>query len=439
MSKIALVFPGQCSHHVGMGNALCEESNAAKDAFDEASDILGYDMRKLCRQGSLSELNKMEIMFPAILTAGVASYRAMCEQLNAEAVFLAGHSLGEYTALVCSGAVRFSHMLGVVRKRGQLAQKIADNGTGLISIIDGVPSEQVQLLCDQAVQEGRTVSISAYNSQSQVAICGICEDVEFIENELIKAKATITPLFFSPPFHSSLMLEIVDELKETLGSIEYRAFSIPVIANTNAKPYPSEKVIAEYLCQQIVKPVQWKATLDFFAQTQVDKIFDMGPQAILANLVKQYNPAISVYSFAQREERAALKRAIPLKWHDSGSGKRSVYTIVTRCMAMAVSTRNANDNDEEYQKGVIYPYEQLEALQSDIEQSGSAPTEEQVRKALAHLHIIFQTKYLPANEQIRRYEVLLSGQDADEGRLVREFLNEMYAEQMISSGNGHND
>lgn len=427
MGKIALLFPGQGAQHIGMGVALREESHAAKDTIDEASDVLGYDMYKLCKQGSITELNKMEVMFPAIMTVSVASFRAMCEQLDVEVDFLAGHSLGEYSALVCSGAVSFPDMLRVVRKRGQLAQKIADAGTGFMTIVDGVFSDQVQLICDQAAEEGRTVSVSAFNSQLQVTISGIGEDVEFIESELIKAKAVITPLFFSAPFHCSLMQQIVGELEETLNGVDYYPLSIPVVANIDAKPYPSEKAIVEYLCRQIVQPVQWKATLDFFAREQVDRIFDIGPQAILANLSKQDNSAISVYCFSQEGEREALRRAIPQKWQ-GGNDKRSVYNIVTRCMAMAVSTRNANDNEQEYQHGVIKPYEHMEALQHSIEQFGTAPTEEQIGDALAQLRSIFQTKHVTQSEQIRRYEVLLSELDARESRIIRTFLNTMYPE-----------
>jgi [acyl-carrier-protein] S-malonyltransferase len=426
MGKIALVFPGQGSQHIGMGVALRKESHAAKDTIDEASDVLGYDMHKLYKQGSITELNRMEIMFPAIMTVGVASFRTMYEQLEVEVSFLAGHSLGEYTALVCSGAVSFPDMLRVVRKRGQLAQKIADAGIGFMSIVDGVPGDQVLLLCDQVAEEGRTVSVSAFNSQRQVTISGVGEDVEFIESELIRAKAAITPLFFSAPFHCGLMQQIVGELEETLNSVDYQPLLVPVVANIDARPYPSEKAIVEYLCLQIVRPVQWKATLDFFAQEQVDRIFDMGPQAILANLSKQNNSAISVYCFAQEGEREALRRAIPQKWQGSDNGKRSVYNIVTRCMAMAVSTRNANDNEQEYQHGVIKPYERMEALQHSIEQSGTAPTEEQIGDALVQLRSIFQTKHVPESEQIRRYEVLLSEQDACESRIVSTFLNTTY-------------
>lgn len=428
MSKTAFIFPGQGSQHIGMGIAICDESSAARDVFNEASDVLGYDMHKLCKQGHASEFGRLELLFPAILTVGVASYRTMCDEMDVQADFLAGHSLGEYTALVCGGAVRFSDMLKVARKRGQLAQTIANKGTGYMSIIDDVSVEWVQQLCDQFKKDGRTVSISAYNSQSQVAICGLSEDIELAENELIEKNATITPLFFSPPFHSSLMQEIVDELREVLCAIEYHLFSTPVIANIDARPYPSEKVIVEYLCRQIVQPVQWKQTLDFLAQAQVSKIFDMGPQAILANLVKQYKPTISSYSFAKKEEREALRRTVPSKWQRTDIKGGTVYNIVTRCMAMAVSTCNRNDNDDEYQSGVIYPYEQLQVLQRKVEESNTAPTEEQICESLAWLYKILETKRVPLNEQLQRYEILFSELNFEVSRVGRNFLRKLYEE-----------
>ena len=297
-----------------------------------------------------------------------------------------------------------------------------------MSIIDDVSVEWVQNLCEQFKRKGRDVSISAYNSQSQVAICGLSEDIEFVESELMEKNATVTPLFFSPPFHSGLMQEMVDELRDVLCAIEYRPFSTTVIANIDARPYPSEKVIVEYLCRQIVQPVQWKQTLDFLAQEQVSKTFDMGPQAILANLVKQYKPTISSYSFAKKEEREALKRTVPSKWQHIDTKGRTVYNIVTRCMAMAVSTCTYNNIDDEYQRGVVQPYEQLQTLQRKVEQSDIPPIEEQICESFSCLYKIFETKRVPLNEQLQRYEILLSELNFEESRAGRSFLRKMYEE-----------
>ena len=428
MSKTAFVFPGQGSQHIGMGNAICEESSAAKDTFNEASDVLGYDVFNFCKCGKVSEFNKMEVIFPTILTVGVASYRAICQQMNVQVDFLAGHSFGEYTALACSGAVQFSDMLKVVYKRGQIAQRVADKETGYMSIIDNIPITWVQEICNQLQREGHTVSISAYNSQTQVAICGNSVDVEFAENELIKKDATITPLIFSPPFHCALMQEIVDELRDILKKIEYHPFSIPVISNIDAMPYPSENDIVEYLCRQIVQPVQWTQTLDFFARTQVSKIFDMGPQAILTNIIKQYNPIMSVYSIAKKEERDALRRTVPSRGRYSDIKGQGICNIVTRCMAMAVSTCNYNTDVTEYQSGVMQPYEQLEALAEDIEKSNVMQTERYIYESFYNLHKIFESKHVPVCERLRRFDILLSELNFEESTVGREFIHNLYEE-----------
>lgn len=428
MGRTAFVFPGQGAQHIGMGIAICGESSAAKDAFNEASDVLGYDVYNFCKQGKVSEFSRMEVIFPAILTVGVASYRAICQQMNVQADFLAGHSLGEYTALVCSGAVRFSDMLKIAHKRGQIAQRVADKGIGYMSIIDNISIPWAQEICRQLQTNGHNVLISAYNSQSQVAISGNSVDVEFAENEFIKKDATITPLIFSPPFHCVLMQEIVDELRDILKKIEYQPFSIPVISNIDAMPYSSENDIVEYLCQQMVQPVQWTQILDFFAQTQVSKIFDMGPQAILSNLIKQYKPTISVYSIAKKEERDALRRIVPSRGRYSDVKRQGIYNIVTRCMAMAVSTCNYNVDVTAYQSGVMQPYEKLEALAENIEKSNEIRTEKYICESFYNLDKIFESKHVPVCERLRRYDILLSELDYEESKVGREFICKLYEE-----------
>ncbi len=402
MTKLALLFPGQGSQYVKMGKTLYEQSDLARQTFDEADEVLKFELKKLCFEGDIQELTLTRNAQPAILTASVAAYRVFMDQFKTSPVCAAGHSLGEYSALVCSGAVRFSDALRIVRQRGVFMQEAADAlGTGAMAAIVGLDKKLIEEECGKISTVSQIVVVSNYNAPTQTVISGNKEAVEKAGSRLGEMGGTVTFLKVSAPFHSPLMKPAADRLKEELSKYEYGSFNYPVISNVTSLPYESEREIIENLTVQLVAPVQWVASMQYLEKTGVDTAVEIGPQTVLRNLMKKNAQSIKTYSFDKSEDVEALSKS--MKEQSTDSIKAEGPTVVTRCMAVAVCTRNTNWDNEEYRTGVIEPYKKMQQMQEEIESSGKRPTVEQMKEALSILGLIFRTKKTPVEEQIERF------------------------------------
>lgn len=408
MENMALIFPGQGCQFVGMGQKLFDEFPVARQTFAEADEVLGYNLHQICFNGGLTELNRAENLFVAILTSSVAAFRVFWQEIGVKPRFSAGHSLGEYTALTCCGAMTFQDALKIVRYRSQVAQAIASEETGAFTLISGVYKNIVAAECEKASTQTQKAAIACYNSPDQVMISGDREAVQQVEDRLMELTAQVTPLFTSPPFHSDLMRPVAEQLKEELANYSFRPFQWPVVSNVSALPYQSPGKIAEHLTLQLTKPVQWQATLDFFEEQKIKTVIEIGPQAILTNLLKAGHRKMTAVSFGQSDDRQVLLEAFAPKCKSAGLKpepelKKRVPTVVTRCLAVAVCTRNYNWDDEEYQKGVIEPCQRMELLQEQLERENALPSPEQMNEALEMLKTVFATKKTPTDLQVRRF------------------------------------
>jgi len=296
--KLACVFPGQGSQSIGMMVELSEQYPVVIDTFKRASAALGYDLWKIVTDGPADELNKTEITQPAMLTAGVAAWEILQSQSNLpEIEVMAGHSLGEYTALVCAGALAFEDAVKLVAERGRLMQSAVPAGVGAMAAILGLDDDTVKSVCEQASGNDLIVQAVNFNSPGQVVIAGHNDAVEkaMVLAKEAKAKRALK-LPVSVPSHSALMEGAAVQLGEVLAGIEIKTPSIPVIQNVDAQSHNDAAQIKSLLQKQLYSPVLWVDTVEAIIALGVSDIVEAGPGKVLAGLNKRINKAATNYS-----------------------------------------------------------------------------------------------------------------------------------------------
>lgn len=306
-NKLALVFPGQGSQSVGMLAELHAEFATVRDTFAEASAALGYDLWALIANGPDTELNETHRTQPALLTASVAVYRVWLEQGGAKPAYLAGHSLGEYSALVCAGVLTLSDAVKLVEKRGQYMQLAVPSGTGAMSAIIGLDDALIAKACAEAAQ-GEVVSPVNFNSPGQVVIAGNKAAVERA-NELCKAAGAkrALPLPVSVPSHCALMKPAADKLADDLNSISFHTAVIPVVNNVDVVAAADAAAIKDALVRQLYSPVRWTESIEFLAAQGVDTVIELGAGKVLSGLIKRINKELNTASVT---DVASLKDAL---------------------------------------------------------------------------------------------------------------------------------
>ena len=286
MTKIAFVFPGQGSQSRGMMNGYADFP-AVRNTFAEASDVLKQDLWQLVAEGSDADLNATVNTQPIMLTAGVAVYRAWQAQDGAAPFIMAGHSLGEYTALVAAGALRFADALPLVRYRAQCMQQAVPEGVGGIAAILGLDDDAVRAVCIEGAQ-GEVLEAVNYNSPGQVVIAGNRAAVER-GMELAKAKgakrAIMLPM--SVPSHCSLLKGAAQQLRDYLGNVTVQAPTIPVLHNADVKSYSDGAAIKDALVRQLYSPVRWVETVLEFGKQGITHNVECAPGKVLAGLNKR--------------------------------------------------------------------------------------------------------------------------------------------------------
>ena len=295
--SLALLFPGQGSQYVGMGKELVQQSDAARAVFEEADAVLNFSVTKLCFEGPESELTLTVNTQPAILTHSVAIFRDLQarfpERLQG-AAFTAGHSLGEYSANVASGALAFADALRLVRNRGRFMQDAVPLGIGAMAAIIGLSPEQVDALCEEAA-EGAVLSAANYNSPEQTVIAGHVEAVErAVELAPERGARRAKILSVSAPFHCSLMAPARQQMRPQLEVVSFRDPAFPVVTNVDAKETTRGKLLREALMRQIDSPVRWVETVQLLAAEGVDRALEIGPGRVLAGLVRRIAKSIRV-------------------------------------------------------------------------------------------------------------------------------------------------
>ena len=368
----------------------------------------------MCFEGNLIELNRAENLQPILLTVCTAMFRCYMEDIKVRPFFCAGHSLGEYAALTCSGAINFPDAVRITRERGILTQKIIEKDFGLMTILDQIDREKVTEIIKPYEEKDQGAYIACYNSPSQIAISGYHKAVEAVEEAVLQADGQVTPLLSSAPLHSPLMEELTGELKDKLGEYAYHMLKWPVISNAKGTPYYDMQEIPNILSSQLVKPVQWEKSIQFLQKFGVTMTIEIGPKNTLSKFVKEIAPDIKQYCYGEKRDQEKIKEifADPLY-------TRTDPTVITKCLAAAAATPNENEDNIEYEKGVITNYRKLQQLQDSLEENKEKPSKEQMLTALDWLKVIFKTKKLPADEQLDWYHNIMD--DTNTMYLLSEF------------------
>lgn len=285
----AFIFPGQGSQSVGMMAGLSEAHPGIRKTFDEASDVLGYNLWELVNDGPKEKLNSTEFTQPAMLVAGVASWRVWQEAGGADPAVMAGHSLGEYTALVCAGALSFTDAVSLVADRARFMQAAVPEGQGAMAAVLGLDDEAVRALCkDQA--EGEVLQPVNYNAPGQVVVAGSSTAVQrLVENAKQAGAKRALPLPVSVPSHCTLMQPATDNMAERLKTVEISVPTIPVIHNVNVAAAANADDIRDLLARQISEPVRWVETIQHIAADGNDSLIECGPGKVLCGLNKRIN------------------------------------------------------------------------------------------------------------------------------------------------------
>ncbi|MCS3405509.1 ACP S-malonyltransferase [Pantoea sp. B566] len=307
MTQFAFVFPGQGSQTVGMLADLAAAYPAVEATFREASDVLGYDLWQLVSQGPAEELNKTWQTQPALLAASVAIYRVWQQQGGQLPVLMAGHSLGEYSALVCAGVLNFADAIKLVELRGKLMQEAVPEGTGAMQAIIGLDDAAIAKACEESAQ-GQVVSPVNFNSPGQVVIAGNKEAVERAGAACKAAGAKrALPLPVSVPSHCALMKPAADKLALTLENITFNAPAVPVINNVDVKAETDADAIRHALIRQLYSPVRWTESVEAMAAQGVTQLIEMGPGKVLTGLTKRIVDGLSA---AAVNDTASLTAAL---------------------------------------------------------------------------------------------------------------------------------
>ena len=309
MVKLALVFPGQGSQAVGMMRSFAD-AKPVRDTFTEASDVLGQDLWQLVAAGPAEQLNSTINTQPVMLTAGYAVYRAWREAGGAQPAVVAGHSLGEYTALVVAGVVSFRDALPLVRFRAQATQEAVPLGTGAMAAILGLDDDAVHAACREAAQ-GETVEPVNFNAPSQVVIAGHKAAVER-GAEAAKARGAKRALMLpvSAPFHSSLLRPAAERLAQRLATVAFSAPQIPVVNNVDAAVAGDPSQIKDALARQACSPVRWVEVIRRMAGAGITHVVECGPGRVLAGLTKRIDGSLQGLALADAQSLAQAMQTL---------------------------------------------------------------------------------------------------------------------------------
>ncbi len=301
-NNLGIIFPGQGSQSIGMLMDIAVNYPIINATFAEASECLGYDLKDIITQGPLEKLNATEITQPALLASSVALWRLINEKNTLNPAFMAGHSLGEYSALVCANAINFDDALRLVQARGRFMQEAVPQGIGAMAAVIGLDNELITRLCKDAAQ-GEVLSPANFNAVGQTVVAGDNAAVDrLIELAKSQGAKLVKKIPVSVPSHCALMKPAKEKLSRELTSIDIRVPSIQVIHNVDVKSHSHPDDIRYALAEQLDHPVRWVETIQDLSQNGLTTLWECGPGKVLAGLVKRIDKNLEVINLESREQ-----------------------------------------------------------------------------------------------------------------------------------------
>ncbi|MBG9793408.1 malonyl CoA-ACP transacylase [Paenibacillus dendritiformis] len=301
MGKLAFVFPGQGSQEVGMGKDVYDAVPAAREAFETADRVLGFPLTEMIFQGPESDLKQTSNTQPALLATSWALYQAL-ERHGIRPDYVAGHSLGEYGALVAAGVLRFEDAIAIVRQRGQFMEQAVPSGQGAMAAVLGAERERLGALCDDISAAGTPVEMANLNCPGQIVVSGSREGIDAVVERGKEAGAKrVIPLEVSGPFHSAMMKPAAERLGEALRAVEMQDARIPVIANVTARPVTEAEKIRGLLVEQVFSPVLWEDSVRYLIDQGVDTFVEIGSGKVLSGLIKKIDRSVRIVSINSLE------------------------------------------------------------------------------------------------------------------------------------------
>ena len=381
--KVALLFPGQGSQYVGMGKRIFEEhSTIAKEVFEEASEALQFDLKKLCLEGPGETLSKTEYAQPALLAVSWAMTKIYFQEIGVPPAYLAGHSLGEYSALVCSGVIEFSDGISLVHKRGQLMQDCVKVDEGLMASISDIDYISVLKIKNKYDH----VSVACYNSPLQTVISGSRAKVIEFMSDILKVGAKVKSLDVSVPSHCYFMKKAANSLQCILSHVEYGNFKWPVISNATALPYEESQIIPT-LIKQMTNPVKWFQSINYAIEKGVSVFIEVGPKTTLKKLIQEISVVHPSFSTDLSKDISDIV----------STTNHYIKNAISKCFALAVSAQNFNYDSEEYLNGVILHCRRLKELLNNEKNDIQV-----LNEAYKVLKNILETKKLPPQHMKER-------------------------------------
>lgn len=310
MTKTAFLFPGESSHSVGMMSSMANDFGLVRETFEEASEVLGYDLWSVMAFGPATELNRAEIKKPAMLVSGVATWRVWQQHGGVRPDFFAGHGLGEYTALVATGVMQFADAVSIVAQRGHFMQQATPAGGGAMASVWGLDDIVMREICSQ-VENGEIVSCANYNAPGRVVISGNQKAVELARRLTLQAGAEqVQKLDVDIPSHCLLMKPAAIKLQNLLWTVHFSDSSIPVIQNADVRAYPDADQIREALARQLWQPVRWNETILSLLHSGVSRFIECGPGGLLVDFNRRIAPGSDVLGLTGQE---SLRKALQME------------------------------------------------------------------------------------------------------------------------------
>ncbi|MFS1513887.1 ACP S-malonyltransferase [Chengkuizengella sp. SCS-71B] len=409
MERIAFLFPGQGSQYVGMSKEIVNHYSIAKEVFEEANDVLKMDLQSLCYEGPLEELTKTKNAQLALLTASIAYFKVIEFELGLTPYMLAGHSLGEFSALTCSGILTFSDALKLVKTRGELMQQETEQSIGAMTAVSKLSAQTVEQCIEQMTDGNGTVSIACYNAEKELVLTGHSYEVKRVAEKCAQEGGNVTSLKVSGPFHHQLMTKASEQFQDHLNKYSFQKFKIPVVSNVTGLPHVEDlDEVKLSLVSQMIKPVRWFESMKYMYDEGVTTTIELGPRSVLKNLIKRIEPMMKSFSFDVANDREELKMI-----YSSTNQQQTDMNLITQCLTAAITTPNHNWDSNDYEKGVIQPYRKLQKLQQQWKDQKGGLDEEQLTRAFNLLKQILETKRVSKEEQdhiinkLKREEIIV--------------------------------